>query len=186
MEEIILTSYLNDFIFCPISIYFHKLYGNLKKELYQTSYQRNGTNAHKAIDNKTYSTRKDILQGIDVFSAEFGIQGKIDTFNIQTGVLTERKNTIKKIYDGYIFQVYSQYYGLTEMGYNVKKIQLYNMTNNKNYTIKLPIKDKGMDNKFRNLIKQIREFDMETFEQTNNKKCKQCIYEPACDRSRIC
>lgn len=27
MEEIILISWLNDFIFCPVSIYFHNLYG---------------------------------------------------------------------------------------------------------------------------------------------------------------
>ena len=53
MEETILISYLNDFIFCPISIYFHKLYGKLNKTLYQSEDQINGTNAHKAIDNKT-------------------------------------------------------------------------------------------------------------------------------------
>ena len=28
MEDLILISNLNDFIFCPVSIYFHKLYGN--------------------------------------------------------------------------------------------------------------------------------------------------------------
>ena len=28
MDDIILISNLNDFIFCPVSIYFHKLYGN--------------------------------------------------------------------------------------------------------------------------------------------------------------
>ena len=49
MEETILISYLNDFIFCPISIYFHKLYGGLKKELYQTTYQTEGTNAQKNL-----------------------------------------------------------------------------------------------------------------------------------------
>lgn len=59
MEETIIISYLNDFIFCPISIYFHKLYGNRDKLLYQSEYQLNGTDAHKTIDQKTYTTSKD-------------------------------------------------------------------------------------------------------------------------------
>lgn len=100
MEETIIISYLNDLIFCPISIYFHKLYGNLDRNLYQTEYQINGTNAHKAVDNKTYSTSKNILQGIDIYSQKYGIEGKIDIFNINKGELVERKNKIKQIYDG--------------------------------------------------------------------------------------
>ena len=64
MEETILISYLNDFIFCPVSIYFHKLYGQLDKNIYQSTFQVNGTDAHKSIDEKTYSSRKNILQGI--------------------------------------------------------------------------------------------------------------------------
>lgn len=107
MEETIIISYLNDFIFCPISIYFHKLYGNLDRNLYQTEYQINGTNAHKAVDNKTYSTSKNILQGIDIYSQKYGIEGKIDIFNINKGELVERKNKIKQIYDGYVFQIYA-------------------------------------------------------------------------------
>ena len=82
MEDLILISNLNDFIFCPVSIYFHKLYGKLDKKLYQSEYQINGTNAHKAIDNKKYSSRKNILQGIDIYSSKYGIEGKIDIFDI--------------------------------------------------------------------------------------------------------
>lgn len=186
MEENILISYLNDFIFCPISIYFHKLYGNLNKEMYQTVDQIKGTNAHKAIDNKTYSTRKDVLQAIDIYSQEFGIQGKIDVFEKQTGTLTERKNKISKIYDGYIFQIYAQYYALKEMGYEVKRLRFHSIVDNKNYEVSLPEDDKEMDREFRNLIKEIHEFNIEDFYQENSEKCKKCIYEPACDRSRIC
>lgn len=102
MEEIILISWLNDFIFCPVSIYFHNLYGALNKTLYQSSYQLNGTKAHQCIDNGTYSDKKSILQGINVYSQEFGIQGKIDVFDIKKKLLTERKNQIIKIYNGYI------------------------------------------------------------------------------------
>lgn len=186
MEETIIISYLNDFIFCPISIYFHKLYGNLDRNLYQTEYQINGTNAHKAVDNKTYSTSKNILQGIDIYSQKYGIEGKIDIFNINKGELVERKNKIKQIYDGYVFQIYAQYYGLTERGYKVKKLSLYSMSDNKKYNIKLPTEDLEMKIKFEKLIQNIHEFDIENFQQKNGEKCKTCIYEPACDRSLIC
>ena len=186
MEELILISFLYDFTFCPVSIYFHNLYLPLKKDLYQSVSQINGTNAHKAIDTKSYSTRKNVLQGMSVYCGELGVQGKIDVFDKDSGVLTERKNKISKVYDGYIFQLYAQYYALVEMGYKVKKIRLHSMTDNRNYDVKLPGEDAEMDYKFKDLIRQIHEFDMESFEQTNSEKCKNCIYEPSCDRSIAC
>lgn len=186
MEETILISYLNDFIFCPISIYFHKLYGKLNKTLYQSEDQINGTNAHKAIDNKTYSSRKNILQGIDIYSQKYGIEGKIDIFDIGKGELVERKNKIVQIYDGYVFQIYAQYYGLIEMSYEIRKLSLYSVSDNKKYNVKLPKEDLEMNIKFEKLIKDIHEFDIEDFKQKNIEKCKRCIYEPACDRSLIC
>lgn len=185
MEEIILISYLNDFIFCPISIYFHKLYGAIDKSLYQTVSQVSRINAHKTIDKQIYSDKKNILQGVNVFCSEFNIMGKIDIFNVETGVLTERKNKIVKIYDGYIFQVYAQYYALSEMGYNVKKIKLYSFKDNKNYNIELPSNDLEMDYKFRKLINDIRNFNLEDFKAHNVEKCRNCIYEPSCDRSLV-
>lgn len=186
MEQAIVISNLNDFTFCPVSIYFHNLYGDLDKMTYQSTAQVDGTNAHKTIDRKKYSSRKEILQSIDVYSEKYGLIGKIDMFNEKTGVLTERKRTIKRIYDGYVFQVYAQYFALNEMGYEVKKIVLHSITDNRNYKIKLPEEDLEMKYKFEKLIKDMHEFDIERFEQTNVEKCKRCIYEPACDRSKLC
>ena len=186
MEQAIVVSNLNDFIFCPVSIYFHNLYGNLDKMIYQSTAQVDGTNAHKTIDSKKYSSRKEVLQSIDVYSEKYGLIGKIDIFNEETGVLTERKRTIKQIYDGYVFQVYAQYFALSEMGYEVKKIVLHSITDNKNYKIKLPEENLEMKYKFEKLIKDMHEFDIESFIQTNIEKCKRCIYEPACDRSKLC
>ena len=100
--------------------------------------------------------------------------------------MTERKNKIVELYDGYIFQLYAQYYGLTEMGYIVKKMRFHSITDNKNYNIKLPNENLEMDKKFRKLLIEIREFDMKNFVQTNTKKCEKCIYEPSCDRSMLC
>ncbi len=49
---------LNDFVFCPSSIYFHMLYGDTDNILYQSRDQINGTAAHSAIDEQRYSDRK--------------------------------------------------------------------------------------------------------------------------------
>ncbi len=51
-EEPIIISNLNDFIFCPVSIYFHSL-DEEENILSQDSYQLNGTNAHKSSDSAT-------------------------------------------------------------------------------------------------------------------------------------
>lgn len=182
-ENAILISHINDFLFCPVSIYFHSLYGNLEKSLYQRSAQIRGGHAHEAIDAKSYSSRKNILQGVDVYSEEFNIRGKIDIFDIDSGILTERKRKINKIYDGYIFQVYAQYYALVEMGYRLSKIKLYSSIDNKNYNVKLPSQDLQMAHKFRALIQEMRAFKIESFRQTNKEKCINCIYSPICDRS---
>lgn len=179
MEEYILISQLNDFIFCPVSIYFHNLYGALDKSIYQSTYQVAGTNAHKSIDDKKYSDKKSVLQGINIYSDEFGLIGKIDIFDIEKKLLTERKNKITKIYDGYIFQLYAQYYSLIEMGYKVEKIRFHSIKDNKNYNIKLPNQDKEMDNKFRKLMNEIKNFRIDSYIQTNKKKCENCIYEPS-------
>lgn len=183
MEDLIKITQINDFIFCPISIYFHSLYGDREKTTYQGSAQINGTHAHEKIDDGTYTTKSSILMGLDVYSEEFGLIGKIDMYDKQKFLLRERKKKIKAIYDGYIFQLYAQLYSLREMGYVVKYIQLYSMDDNKVYKVNLPEDDRKMDQKFRSTIKAIREFDIDSFEQNNVDKCKNCIYQPACDRA---
>lgn len=185
MDETILITELNDFIFCPVSIYFHKLYGNLDRMVYQSRDQINGTNAHNKIDNSKYSTKTSVLQGMDVYCEKYDIVGKIDIFYADKFILRERKKKIKQVFDGYIFQVYAQYFSLIEMGYEVKKIELYSMDDNRIYNIPMPYENLLMFEKFEKVIKDIREFNMEVFVQNNTEKCKHCIYEPACDRSLL-
>ena len=185
MDDYIEISKLNDFLFCPISIYFHGLYGNTDVILYQCSDQIKGTIAHNAVDTGKYSSRKDILQGIYVCSEKYRLIGKIDTFNTSSGVLKERKNKISVVFDGYIMQLYAQYYALKEMGYSIQKLQLYSISDCKIYPIFLPEEDNVMFEKFEQLIYDIQNFDMEAFEQVNIKKCQKCIYESVCDRSLL-
>jgi len=185
MESYLPISFLNDFIFCPLSIYYHQLYGGISDRLYQELPQIEGKAAHKTIDEKKYSTRKNILQGHDIFISKYNLCGKIDIFNIDTGVLTERKKHITRIYDGYVFQLYSQYYGLKEMGYKVTSIRFYSMDDNKVYKLKLPDEDIEMKKKFEKLIGDINAFNIDDYTPSNWQKCQFCIYETLCDRSLI-
>ena len=183
MDDVILISQLNDFIFCPVSIYFHNLYGNMEKSLYQGRAQKKGTEAHKTIDEKRYSTSKNIITALDVYCEQYRLAGKIDMYDAKTGCLTERKKKIKKIYDGYVFQLYGQYFSLCEMGYEVKALCLYSMDDNKKYPVELPEDNPEMFKKFEQLIYEMRNFNMNEYVQGNPMKCKNCIYEPACDRT---
>lgn len=184
MEPYITLSFLNDFIFCPRSIYFHQLYSGVEHDLYKQTPQIAGEAAHSAIGNKSHSTRKNVLQNVEVFSEKYNICGKIDVFDCESGKLIERKREIKTIYDGYVFQVYAQCHALREMGYTVNEIVIHDMVHNKNYPIPLPEDDAVMQQKFEKLISDINEFDFEEagFEP-NKAKCEKCIYSQLCDVS---
>ena len=179
MEENIKISNLNDFIFCPRSIYFHNLYYNYNKVVYSGSPQIKGTDAHKNIDLKKYSSRKTTLVAIDVYSEELGLVGKIDIFDLKTKTLIERKRKIVKIYSGYILQLHAQYYCLVEMGYEIKRLKFYSMVDNKSYYINLPSSiDKS---NLKKIISKMRSFDLDDKFIPNINKCKMCIYRELCD-----
>ena len=183
MEPYITLSFLNDFIFCPRSIYFHQLYGLVSTRLYQKKPQIAGKAAHKSIDTKKYSSKKDIFQTIEIYSEKYNIGGKIDTYDAESKQLVERKKKIKVIYDGYIYQLYAQYHCLTEMSYQVDKLKLYSMDDNKSYPIKSPVEDKQRQEKFENLIRQMQNYDLNAPFEANPNKCKFCIYNNLCDQS---
>ena len=184
-EDLILITQLNDFMFCPISIYFHNLYLDRENLTYQKTDQTKGIAAHKAIDEKTYSTKRDVISGMDVYSAEYGLIGKIDILDIKRKLLVERKKKVNAIYDGFIFQLYGQYYSLKEMGYEVNELRIHSIDDNKNYHIDLPEQSPEMVASFQNLIIKMRNLDIDSFKQNNEEKCRHCIYESACDRSLI-
>lgn len=180
MEENIIISNLNDFIFCPRSVYFHNLYSSFDDAIYYTKYLVNGKNAHESVDEQRYSTKRTVLQGIDIYSEELGVVGKIDIFDVKDGILTERKNKINKIYEGYLLQLYAQYFCLVEMGYNVKKIRFYSFSDNKTYDIQIP--GNYEKDRLKEIINNMRKFKLEdkNFSQNIN-KCRMCIYKELCD-----
>lgn len=184
MEYCISISMLNDFIFCPYSVYFHNLYSTHDTLLYHDTPQTEGKLAHSSTDNKSRTANRSVYMGMEVFSEEYGLFGKIDVYDARSQTLTERKKHIKTIYDGYVFQLYAQYFALTEMGYLVGKMYLYCMTKNKKFPIALPESNPVMLEKFRNLIGKIQTFDlMNTPVKRNKNKCEKCIYRNICDLS---
>ncbi len=180
MEPYLCITQLNDFVFCPRSIYFHNVYQqNYGSEMYHKTWQKAGQHAHKAIDEARYSTRKDILQGIPVYSSRYNLGGMIDLLDLRTGELTERKYSVTRVYDGFRYQVYAQYFSLIEMGYSVSSAKIYSKKSNKSYPIALPgSAEKG---EFERLLEDIREFSLDAPFSQNNNKCKHCIYNMLCD-----
>lgn len=181
MESYIPISFLNDFIFCPRSIYFHNLHAPFKKQLYHAAPQAKGLVAHRAIDEKTYSHSKDWLIGINVYSEVHGLCGKIDLYNKKNKVLRERKRKITTIYDGYYLQVYAQYICLIEMGYEVDTIELYDSSHNKTHAIPLPKDYPSMMDRLTDTIQMLRSFRLNDPFSPNPDKCKACIYSALCD-----
>ncbi len=170
-------SKINDYIFCPRSLYFHSVYENFDKGQYKAKPQIAGIIAHKTIDTNKFSSRKNILQGTEVFSEKYGIIGKIDIYDKDKKELIERKRAIKKIYDGYLFQLYAQKLCLEEIGYKVDKMKLYSLTDNKVYPINL---SKEQLKKFNNTLKAIRDFDLTVSKCADANKCNNCIYHELC------
>lgn len=176
-------SYLNDFIFCPYSLYLHQVFDDNKEEVYSALPQQRGKAHHIAIDSdgsKT-SSSKSILKGAYVISNRLGIYGKIDTLYIQDKKLVENKYTITKIYQGYYYQIWAQYFALIEMGYSVKELSFFSIKDRKSYQIKIP--EEAEFEKLRHHIRLIARFDFEQDISINPIKCKHCIYASLCDKT---
>jgi len=173
---------MRDFDFCPKSIYFGNLYENYENAVYKDIPQIRGTLNHTKIDQKSYSTSKDILQWTSVYSEKYHLIGKIDVFHISKKSLMERKSHISELYKGYVYQLYAQYFCLTEMGYQVEKLKLYSMDDNQVYEIPLP--DEQTTKEFEEFLDQYQRFNpATTWFTANAEKCKRCIYCELCDSS---
>lgn len=182
MEYLLPITYLNDFIFCPYSIYLHQVFDNSVEEVYSSSPQQKGKSAHQAIDSNS-ATKKGILKGIYVHSTKLGVYGKIDTLQLKDKKLIESKFFIKTIYKGYLFQLHAQYFALTEMGYQVKEIGFFSIKDRQAIKISLP-----GDKEFLELqthIKNIKEYDFNSEIEINNNKCTHCIYCNLCDKTEL-
>lgn len=177
-------SQLNDFIFCPYSIYLHNVYQALDDEHFHDLPQTKGKQAHHTVDSQSYSTKKDVLTGLAVYSERLGLFGKIDQYFLQEKKLVERKRTITTIYDGYKLQLYAQYFCLVEMGFEVEHLLFYSMTDNKSHPMPLP--DDVIRVWFEGYLKKIRSYQpSQAMQEINPNKCRHCIYAALCDQTDL-
>ena len=178
MESYIQISKINDFVFCPLSIYFHSIYEGFNSGTYHSSAQTKGKIKHENIDTGEYSTAKRYMQGISVYSSEYNLCGKIDIYDKETESLIERKNKVEKIYDGYRYQLYAQMFCLEEMGYKVDKLFVHSLSDNKRYPIEKPSKKELAE--FEKIIEDINDFTVSKYTRVSKNKCEHCIYKELC------
>jgi CRISPR-associated protein Cas4 len=105
-------------------------------------------------------------------------------FHISKKSLMERKSHISEVYQGYIYQLYAQYFCLTEMGYQVEKLKLYSMDDNKVYQILLPNNETVQ--KFEAFLDAYQHFNPANPSFiANPDKCRNCIYRELCDSAVV-
>ena len=138
MNDYISLSTLNDFIFCPYSIYLHNVYMETADDMYKAVPQIEGKLSHQGVDNKTGTSIRTDLLSLLVYSDELGISGVIDIYKSDRRLLIERKKNLKKIFRGQIYQLWGQYYCLKDMGYPIDSIALYEISTNKMIPVELP------------------------------------------------
>lgn len=180
MESYLMITQINDFLFCPRSVYYGGIYRNsVDSEVYHQAPQIRGTAAHKTIDAGTYSSAGNILCALPVYSERYNLMGCIDVLDTESHTLTERKYSVTAVYDGFRFQLYAQYFALSEMGYCVKRMRLHSVKDNRNYEIPLP--DEVGIKSFEQTLQAIRSFDLFQPYTANPAKCRSCIYAQICD-----
>jgi CRISPR-associated protein Cas4 len=183
MENYISISQLNDFVFCPYSIYLHNIYRNADENLYHATPQTQGKASHTVIDEQKYSSRKNEISGISVYSDEFGIAGKIDIYKISEKHLIERKHKLEKIYLGQIYQLWGQYFCMKEMGYEIESLSFYAISTNKSFPVEIPTEEDRQQ--FLKFIDDFKKFNPENAIETNENNCRHCIYNNLCDKTEV-
>lgn len=179
MENPISITWINDFLFCPVSIYFHGMYDGVDPMLYKEDAQLRGSYAHRSIDEGT-SYDDDIISGIYVSSERYDLIGRIDRFRASTGTLVEAKRHIEKIHEGYVMQLYAQCFCMEESGYDVHGLALYDIERKKSHPVAMPCDDPEMLERFESTLQTMRFFDVGSFDDVDASKCAGCIYKEIC------
>jgi CRISPR-associated protein Cas4 len=151
------------------------------EDLVHATPQVNGKAAHLSIDTKTYSSHKDELCGLSVFSDELGIIGKIDLYKANEKLLIERKYQLKQIYQGQIYQLWAQYFCMLEMGFQIEKLAFYATSTNQMFPVEIP--DLNQKNELVEFINRFKNFDISKKIEVNFNKCTHCIYCNLCDKT---
>ena len=181
MSDYISISTLNDFIFCPYSIYLHNVHMETDEGLYHSTPQTKGKLAHEPVDSKTSSNRNDDLLALPVYSEQLGLMGKIDVYKRKEKKLIERKYQLKQIFQGQIYQLWAQYFCMIEMGYEIESIAFYEISTNKMMPINIP--SDAEKKELESFIATFKSFDPLKPMLVNPNKCRHCIYCNLCDKT---
>lgn len=174
MDSAIAISSINDFTYCPKSLYLHSVYSAFDTSIYHDTPQTLGSITHENIENQNYTTSKHILQGLSVYNAKLGIKGKIDVYDAQNKCLIERKYRVKQAYKGFKYQLYAQMYCLLEAGFKVKKMFLHSLSDNKRYEIPLPTKAEKQE--FEKIVSNMKSFSAVSLQKHSCNHCAGNIY----------
>lgn len=151
------------------------------EDLYHATPQIKGKAAHETVDNKTASTRKDVLTSLPVYSETLGIMGKIDMYKGNEKLLIERKLHLKQIFKGQIYQLWAQYFCMIEMGYEVEHLAFYEISTNKTTPVDLPGEEGKIE--LMSFIENFRNYNPTDMIVINPNKCTHCIYCNLCDKT---
>lgn len=176
-------SMLNDFVFCPYSIYLHNIYMEADEDTYHAVPQVIGKISHDTIDNKSYGSSKDIIVSLPVFSNRLGVYGVIDIYDKKRKQLTERKYSLKNIFRGQLYQLWAQYYCMIEMGYSVEKIAFYEKSTNVSHFVSVPSEEDILE--LKDAIERVRCFSLDSEFVQDAGKCSHCIYVNLCDKTKV-
>lgn len=166
---------LNDFLFCPYSIYLHNAFMDMDGDVFVAAPQVKGKAAHKEIDSRTFSMSENDVQSLKVYSNELGLMGVIDLYRKDEKHLVELKTRVgDSLFLGQKAQLWAQYYCLSEMGYKVERISVYEKSTGIFHDVKIP--DNDDKQVLTDLIRKFREFDFSQKIEINTKKCTHCIY----------
>lgn len=182
MIDYITISSLNDFIFCPYSIYLHNVYMESDETMYHATPQTRGRVAHETVDNKTASNRSNDILSLPVFSEEYGLMGKIDVYKKKEKKLIERKYQLKQIFQGQIYQLWAQMFCMQEMGYEIETLAFYETSTNKMIPVAMPTERDIL--LFKKFIHRFRSYEPSSTPFTvNPNKCIHCVYCNLCDKT---
>lgn len=179
MSDHIPISWLNDFVFCPYSIYLHNVYVSTDESLYHALPQVRGRVAHTTIDNKVYSD-KSTITALSVVNNRLGLIGKIDIYKPREKLLIERKYRLDTIFRGQLYQLWSEYYCMQEMGYIVERIEFHEIGRNR--YIPTPLPGEREYKELADVIDRLRKYDPQKPIKYNLNKCRHCVYCNLCDK----
>lgn len=174
MDSAISISAINDFLYCPKSLYLHSLYGSFDTAIYHDTPQIRGGIAHENIEEGRYTTAKHILQGLSVYSSRLGVKGKIDTYDSKNKHLIERKYRVKRIYTGFRYQLYAQMFCLEEAGFPVARLFIHSLSDNRRYEIPLPTTEEKQE--FEKVIATMKSYSGVSVQNHSCSHCQENIY----------